>query len=304
MSTTSRDDDAAEVEVSPLPSRRDGASALSPRVVVQIMIDDPAVRNYAIAALAGLALVVMALLEQGSDIGALLIAVVGAGGVLLRWRAAAVGVIILLTYFQFFPFGSPLSPTFSYRGRIADHRFEFMDVLLVFAVVVYVIAQFRLLALLARAMPAVGATPNKNEPVIRRPPALIRAGEVRTMLLAAFGLVIVGQLTWFLVTSLEVAPVKPLPLAWTDARPAFSEPPRFLPPWASRFYVIIGMLFAGTMLARLVFGYWRLRTLGREEASMFLLDQGWRETSRERQRQEKWRAWGRARAEARSKRKR
>ena len=70
---------------------------------------------------------------------------------------------------------------------------------------------------------------------------------------------------------------------------------------ATRFVVLVGFLFFGTLTARLVFGYWRLRMMGPAEGEMILLDGGWSETSRDRQRIEKWRIWGRKRAEAQAK---
>jgi hypothetical protein len=70
---------------------------------------------------------------------------------------------------------------------------------------------------------------------------------------------------------------------------------------ATRFVILVGLLFFGTLVARLVFGYWRLRMMGPAEGGMILLDGGWSETSRERQRVEKWRIWGRKRAEEQAK---
>jgi hypothetical protein len=70
---------------------------------------------------------------------------------------------------------------------------------------------------------------------------------------------------------------------------------------ATVFFVLLGLLFFGTLVARLVFGYWRLRLMGSAEGGMVLLDGGWVETKRERSRLEKWRVWGRDRAEARAK---
>ena len=65
----------------------------------------------------------------------------------------------------------------------------------------------------------------------------------------------------------------------------------------ARFVVLVGLLFFGTLIARIVFGYWRLRMMRPAEGAMILLDGGWSETSRERQRQEAWRIWGRKRAQ-------
>jgi hypothetical protein len=66
----------------------------------------------------------------------------------------------------------------------------------------------------------------------------------------------------------------------------------------TRFVVLVGFLFFGMIIGRLIFGYWRLRTMNAAEGGMILLDGGWSETRRERQRQEAWRIWGRKRAEA------
>ena len=70
----------------------------------------------------------------------------------------------------------------------------------------------------------------------------------------------------------------------------------------TRFVVLVGVLFFGMIIARLVFGYWRLRMMGAAEGGMILLNEGWSETRRERQRQEAWRIWGRKRAKAQASR--
>ena len=48
----------------------------------------------------------------------------------------------------------------------------------------------------------------------------------------------------------------------------------------------------GTLVARLVFGYWRLRVMTPAQGAMLLMDTGWDETKRERVRVEGWRMWG------------
>jgi hypothetical protein len=55
-----------------------------------------------------------------------------------------------------------------------------------------------------------------------------------------------------------------------------------------------------TLPTALAFWYWRLTRLSPGEARMVLLDTGWRESRRELNRQEKWRAWGLARRRPKS----
>jgi hypothetical protein len=52
--------------------------------------------------------------------------------------------------------------------------------------------------------------------------------------------------------------------------------------------VILGLGFFGTLLARLVFGYWRLRRLSAAQGRMMLQESDWTETRRERVRIEVW----------------
>ena len=59
---------------------------------------------------------------------------------------------------------------------------------------------------------------------------------------------------------------------------------------------MLGALFFGFLLVRLVFGYWRLRTMTAAEGAMVAADTSWAESHRERVRVEKWRIWGRQRA--------
>ena len=56
--------------------------------------------------------------------------------------------------------------------------------------------------------------------------------------------------------------------------------------------MLAGLMAVVTLPAALAFWYWRLTRLSPGEARMVLLDTGWRESRRELNRQEKWRAWG------------
>jgi hypothetical protein len=163
-----------------------------------------------------------------------------------------------------------------------------------------------------------------GEPPTRRPASLIRPTELAAMLGFCVGLVIAGQLIWLFATSVQVAPTDDFPLQLTQSRsslmkkyspvhssdgPSGFVDPRsledrhfysegVLSPGVSRFFVLLGMLFFGTLITTLVFRYWRLRTIGAAEGAMILINAGWEETSRERVRLEKWRIWGRKRADS------
>jgi hypothetical protein len=249
----------------------------------------------------------------------------GVCGVLFRWTAAPVLVLLLLTYFMWTPFGIP-GDGYSSILLIEERRFHFIDVILVLSVLVYLASQYRIYSLVYQAIAFEGVMRRKGEPPTRRPATLIRPTELITMLALSLGLVIAGQLIWLVATSIEVVPGEEFPLQLAESRssltrflrqegtpsgsysrvdPSAVDQIRFhrdgvLSPGASRFYVLLGMLFLGILIARLVFGYWRLRTIGPAEGGMILLDTGWKETSRERVRLEKWRVWGRKRAEART----
>src|SRR5206468_3880580 len=66
-------------------------------------------------------------------------------------------------------------------------------------------------------------------------------------------------------------------------------------PGATRLVLFAGLLFFGSVLARLVFGYWRLRQMSPAEGAMVLQETGWDETRREPSRVEWWRARARRR---------
>jgi hypothetical protein len=129
----------------------------------------------------------------------------------------------------------------------------------------------------------------------------------------SLGLVFAGQLLWVFATSYQVVLANDLSLQQVespmarlglkkDGVPAPQRPgvESVISPVGSRFYLLVGVCFFGALAARVVFGYWRLRTLSPVEAAMILTNGSWAETHRERSRVEKWRAWGRARATSRT----
>ena len=300
MSADIRGENEAEVE-EVLLDRDDGTKELDLRETVQVLFRDPAVRSFTFTALGALGMIFLVLLNQASDIGGLIIVVLGVCGLVLRWSASPALVILVLTYFMIFPFGVPWD-AYSRSFEIEEGHFRITDVMLVLSLLVYLVCHYRIYGFVSQAVPFEGATWQKGEKPLRRPAAIIPAAELGIAIGACAAFVFVGQVIWWLATSVEVVPGDDFPLRWPESDRFFGGEiaPGRLSAGMTRFVVLAGLLFFGTILGRLVFGYWRLRTMGPAEGGMILLDSGWTETTRERQRQETWRIWGRKREEARS----
>jgi hypothetical protein len=300
MSTDARADEMPE----PLPhDREDGATELDQRATFQVLFYDPTVRNFTFAALGALGMIFLILFQQNSDIGGLLVVIIGVCGLLLRWTAAPAFLLLVLTYFMWTPVGIP-GEGYEDPYEIDYGWFRVIDVLLVMSVLVYLACQYRIYGLVYQAVSFEGPIRRKDELPTRRPAALVRPAELGILIGVCAAFVIAGQLIWWFANAVEIAPAEDFPLKWAEAGRTVQRPmqpsvetPGGLNTGATRFVVLVGLLFFGTLVARLVFGYWRLRMMGAAEGGMILLDGGWSETSRERQRVEKWRIWGRQRAE-------
>jgi hypothetical protein len=262
---------------------------------------DPSVRNYLFAGLAALAMVFVVLFQQGSDVGGLLLVILGVAGLALRWTFTPPFFVLLLTYFLVFPLGVP-DPGTASRFELIHGRFRVTDLILVFSAVVFLACQYRVLGLVHQAVPFDTNLPRKGEEPTRRPPALIPPGEITRLLWLTGAVVLAGQFAWYFVTSAEVVPGEVFPLRLVDAADRNRAGAREgLPERATRFVVLAGLVFFPALLARVVFGYWRLKAMGPAEGRMVMQDAAWNEVRREHVRVEKWRVWGRRRAAERAK---
>jgi hypothetical protein len=260
----------------------------------------PGVRNYYFTGLAALAMVFTVLFSLGSDIGSVLLVVIGAAGLVLRWPAAPPLFLLFLTYFLIFPFGLP-DDLISSRLQIERDRFRIDHLLLIFSTIVFLACTYRVFGLTWQAVPHDIRFPKKSEKPTRRPHDLIVPGEIVRLLYVTTVVVVAGQVIWLLATALEldIGATIPVKLPATDPRNGgrLTE----LHPTATRLILLAGMMFFGVLLARLVFGYWRLRRMNPLEGRMVLQETGWDGARRERVRVEKWRIWGRKRAAERAK---
>jgi hypothetical protein len=267
--------------------------------VLELLFRHPAVRSYAYTALGALAMIFVVLFMNGSDIGGVLVVLLGAAGLVLRWTAAPVFVLVVVCYFQLFPFGFP-EAGYENPLEVRQSHFRVVDAFLVMSVLVYLRSQYRLLGLLHQALPFENVIRRPGDEPTRRPAGHVEPGEIGWLLGVAGAIVVVGQLAWWLVNALELVANEDFPIRWAQERSLASyrlpRPPGEFTDGANRFFILVGLLFFGTLLGRLVFGYWRLRTMNAAEGAMVLSDTSWRETHRERVRVEKWRIWGRQRA--------
>ncbi len=252
--------------------------------------EDARVRTLLFAGLGGLAMLFVVLFQRGSDMGGLMIAVIGAAGLVLGWRGSPVFVLLILLYFLIFPFGIP--PPDEDPFELVEGSFRLADLFLAASVVVYLSAHYRLYGVTTRAIPAEDSGYGKKPRPRKRPADLIRRGELARILYTTAALVLVGQIVWAVVTNLEVDVLAGFPFRFTD-EPAYRRGDTGdLAAWRTRLVAVVGLLFFGALFARLAFGYWRLRAMSPAQGAMLLMDAGWDETKRERVRVEGWRMWG------------
>lgn len=261
------------------------------------MFQNPATRNYLFAGFAALAMVFVVMLQQASDFGGLILVLLGAAGMVFRWPAAPVLFLLLMLWFLIFPFGIPDPNSTPLENDAGSLRVA--DMLLAFSVVVYLAAHYRVYGLTTQAVPFDQRFPRKSEKPLRRPTDLVNDGEIPRLLYLTGGVVLAGQLVWVFVTSFEVDVLGDFPLRLAEDRRGVWPPRnREMPAAMTRFILTTGLLFFGTLLARLVFGYWRLRRMSPAEGGMILQDANWDETRRERVRVERWRKWAKEKQKA------
>jgi len=258
---------------------------------VRGLIQDPAARNYIIAGAAALGMIFLILLNNGSDIGGAFLFLLGAAGMLLRWPAVPSFFLLVLFYFLVFPFGDPTS-AFPTLYELRTGRFRVADVLLVFSVVVYLACHYRIYGIGANGLPYEARRRTKHA---RRPTHLVRKGELPRFLYLAGGVVLAGQFAWLLATSVDADVNDDFPFfVASDAELYGRRDRRLFDLWQLRVLVIFGIGFFGILLARLVFGYWKLRNMSAAEGVLALQESDWGQTHRERVRIEKWREWQQA----------
>jgi hypothetical protein len=294
---------------------KDPRKPLTNREVFQLFLRDLTIRPYVFAALGSVAMIFLVMFLSGSDIGAVVVLLFALATLVFRWIAGPPLLLLILFYFQLFPFGIP-QLEFENPFEVRETYFRVSDVILIMAILVYMRCTYRIFGFIHQSMPFESVFRRKDDHPTRRPLSHIERSELAWMIGVTAALVIIGQLLWWLSNQLEFTPADDeFPIRWADNTSPARYRRRTLDPGeftagTNRFFIILGALFFGFLFIRLVFGYWRLRVMGAPEGAMVLTDTSWAESHRERVRVEKWRIWGRtkekeqAKKEARAERER
>jgi len=256
------------------------------------MFQLPGLQSYVFTGLAALAMVFAVMFLRGSDLGGLILLLVGAAGIVFRRTAMPALFLLILTYFLIFPDGLP------WIGQDWPERPQSLQLdhlLLVGSVIVYLSCHYRVYGLTKQALPYESRYPRRGEAPIRRDAALIRAEEIPILLGVTVGVILAGQGVWWVISHIEPDPLANIPFRVVNRAPNAPWDAEFPPPGITRGIILAGILAVGALLARGVFGYWWLRQLTPAEAGMVLQDTNWDETRREPSRLEVWRAWARKR---------
>jgi hypothetical protein len=254
---------------------------------------DERLRSYVVVAAAALLVIFVSGLLAGSLPAGLTPALIGLIGLGLRWPVMPVLVVITVAWFQAMPFGVPIRYM---RPLDVDPRFthfRFGDILIVAAVLVYLIAQFRLYTLTHAAVPddRIFRARRKQDLPDLRDPGRVEEREIPQLLVFMGVALVAGQILWLFLSETVLDFHKLPPLELREGLRSGS-----LPYHASREVVFAVGLGVSIFLARLGLWYWRLRSLNREEAQLVLADTGWNEMRREAARLETWRIYGKLRA--------
>jgi hypothetical protein len=216
---------------------------------------------------------------QGNDMGALLAILVAVPGILARWTAAPVLILLLTTYLIIDPgFNNLIGaltglPWFTPRQ---PSGFDPENVLLAAALLAYVIGHFRLTSLLHQGMPAEPTAQSDKDPLQppRRPTALVGPDELSRTLMVGVGCVVAGQVLWAVVALVE----------WATRPSVFT-------PGTARFLVVAWATGLALLVASAALVYLRSARMSRREAALVLRDEFFQENRRETDRVQRWRKW-------------
>jgi hypothetical protein len=241
----------------------------------------PAAINYLVFTGSGLLVYGFMMMARGNDLGALLAGVLAIAGVLARWTAAPVLILLLTTYLMIDPGFINLigqvtgTPWFLPRQASA---FNLEDVLLAGGLLAYTIGHFRLTAMVHQGMPNDPTAQRGSDPANppRRLAELVGPDELPRTLIMGGCCIVVGQLVWVILTFIERA-----------GRPRASQ----FNVGSSRFILFVWITGLALMLVSAAVVYLRGGRMTRAEASLVLRDEFFQENRRETDRLQRWRKW-------------
>jgi hypothetical protein len=241
----------------------------------------PAALNYLVLIGAGLLVYGMIMMARGNDVGALLAILLAVPGILARWTAAPVLVLLLTTYLMIDPGFINLigwvtgSPWFFPRP---PGGFDLEDVLLAAGLLAYTIGHYRLTSMVHQGMPNEPTSQRASDPANppRRSADLAGPDEIQHTLLAAGGCLIAGQLVWTILSQVEKA-----------GRPHESG----FASGSARLILVVWVTGVALMLVSAALVYLRGNRMTRPEAALVLRDEFFQEERRETDRLQRWRKW-------------
>jgi hypothetical protein len=239
----------------------------------------PAALNYLVMTGAGLLVYGMIMMGRGNDAGALLAVLLAIPGILARWTASPILILLLTTYLLIDPGFMTLTGFVTglpWATPRAPGGFNLEDVILAAALLAYVIGHFRLTSILHQGMPDEPTARKERDPLNppKRPAGIVGPDELPRTLVVASGCVIVGQAAWAAIVFVERA-----------GRPAFFTP------GTARFLIVAWVTGLALLVASAALVYLRSAGMTRREAALVLRDEFFQENRRESDRLQRWRKW-------------
>lgn len=242
---------------------------------------EPRVLNHLIMTAAGFATYALLFASNGNDLGAAVAFVLAVAGILLRWTAAPILILLFTAYLHIDPgFGNLLGQVTGSRWfwQRTSAVFQLEDLLLAGGFLVYVIGHYRLAGMLHQAMP--------DEPTVRRdvdmanppkrPTEIIADDEWVRALVVAAGCLVGGQAAWLAIRAVVAR--------LDSSRSEFSE-------GTLRLILFTWLVVVGLCAVAAILVYARTLRMSRHEAKLILRDQFFHETRRETDRLHRWRQW-------------
>lgn len=247
-------------------------------------------RNYTLACLTGLAVLLFALMQRGLGWSSLVPVLIGSVALPTRWR---LGPVLLLLAVEGVLFIDALQVQRGHMALRKQPTFSLADLFLCGAVLAYVAGHFRLQGLVKNIFPQDPRrppTPSRRSPRRAGPAGIQMVPVRRTGRLAS-----TEEIAAFILIVVFCAGLASFGWLWL-----VGLPPRFIIAkelW--RGIVLVWVLGIGLIAAGGLLSYLGWRRMTQEEATLFLQDAVWTETYREQWRLQDWLAWSRLRQQKR-----
>lgn len=241
----------------------------------------PAAVNYLVLTGAGLLVYGFIMMARGNDVGALLAILIALPGVLARWTAAPVLVLLLTTYLMIDPgfiniIGMISGGHWFSPGR--QEGFDLEDVLLAAGLLAYTVGHFRLTSMVHQGMPVDPTVQRTSDPANppRYPAELAGPDELPRTLVVGGCCVILGEVVWVVLSLIEKA-----------GRPREAE----ITFGSARFLLFVWVTGLALLVASAAVVYLSGNRMSPAEASLVLRDEFFQEGRRETDRLQRWRKW-------------